>query len=130
MSQAEKVAEGNQDARLARIVPGDLEQTLAVMVLLGHPNMCDGAGASGHKVTILPMANDLFSFQRKLRHLKPDVVFNQYDDVIHGAIYEMSFAAMVRMMGFPHTGSPALSLGLSRYTHTTARLLHGLGIPI
>jgi D-alanine-D-alanine ligase len=84
----------------------------------------------GHRVTILPLAHNLFAFQRRLRRLCPDVVFNQYDDVVHGALYEMRFAAIVRMMGFPLTGSPALALGLSRYKHTTASLLHGLGIPI
>lgn len=36
----------------------------------------------GHRVTILPLADDLFSFHRKLRRLGPDVVFNQYDDVV------------------------------------------------
>jgi D-alanine-D-alanine ligase len=84
----------------------------------------------GHQVSILPLAHDLFAFQRKLRRLRPDVVFNQYDDVVHGALYEMRFAAIVRMMGFPLTGSPDTALGLSRYKYTTASLLHGLGIPI
>jgi D-alanine-D-alanine ligase len=83
-----------------------------------------------HRVTILPLAHDLSVFQRKLRRLCPDVVFNQYDDVVHGALYEMRFAAMVRMMGFPLTGSPALALGLSRYKHMSASLLQGMGIPI
>jgi len=76
------------------------------------------------------LAHDLFAFQRRLRRLNPDVVFNQYDDVVHGALYEMRFAAMVRMMGYPLTGSPALALGLSRYKHMAASLLHGSGIPI
>lgn len=84
----------------------------------------------GHTVTILPLADDLFSFQRKLRRLNPDVVFNQYDDVVHGAYYEMRLAALVRMMGFPMTGSPALALGLSRYKYMSASLLAGAGIPI
>ncbi len=84
----------------------------------------------GHRVTVLPLARDLFAFQRKLRRLNPDVVFNQYDDVVHGALYEMRFAAMVRMMGFPLTGSPALALGLGRYKHMSASLLQGSGIPI
>jgi D-alanine-D-alanine ligase len=84
----------------------------------------------GHQVTVLPLAHDLFGFQRRLRRLNPDVVFNQYDDVVHGALYEMRFAAMVRMMGFPLTGSPALALGLSRYKHMSASLLQGSGIPI
>ena len=84
----------------------------------------------GYRVTIAPLANDLMAFQRRLRRLRPDVVFNQYDDVVHGALYEMRFAALVQMMGFPMTGSPALGLGLSRYKHMSASLLQGAGIPI
>src|SRR5439155_13091979 len=84
----------------------------------------------GHSVTVLPLAYDLFAFQRKLRRLHPDVVFNQYDDVVHGALYEMRLAALVRMMGFPMTGSPALALGLCSYKFTTASLLAGAGVPI
>lgn len=84
----------------------------------------------GHHTTVLPLADDLFSFQRKLRRLNPDVVFNQYDDVVHGALYEMRMAALVRMMGYPLTGSPALALGLCRNKFTTNCLLAGAGIPI
>jgi D-alanine-D-alanine ligase len=84
----------------------------------------------GHTVTIVPLAHDLFGFQRKLRRLHPDVVFNLYDDVVHGALYDMRLAALVRMMGFPMTGCPALALGLTRYKFMTASLLAGAGIPI
>lgn len=84
----------------------------------------------GHTVTILPLAHDLFQFQRRLRRLNPHVVFNLYDDVVHGALYDMRLAAVVRMMGFPMTGSPALALGLTRYKMMSASLLAGAGIPI
>jgi len=84
----------------------------------------------GHQVTVVGLAAELFTFQRKLRRLRPDVVFNQYDDVVHGALYEMRLAALVRMMGFPITGSPALALGLCRYKYTTACLLAGAGVPV
>jgi D-alanine-D-alanine ligase len=84
----------------------------------------------GHTVTVLALAHDLFAFQRKLRRIHPDVVFNLYDDVVHGALYDMRLAALVRMMGFPITGSPALALGLTRYKFMTASLLAGAGIPI
>jgi D-alanine-D-alanine ligase len=84
----------------------------------------------GHTVTVIPLADDLFAFQRKLRRDPPDVVFNLYDDVVQGALYDMRLAALVRMMGFPITGSPALALGLTRYKSTCASLLAGLGIPI
>lgn len=84
----------------------------------------------GHAVTVLPLADDLFAFQRKLRRLSPDVVFNLYDDVVHGALYDMRLAALVQMMGFPMTGSGALALGLTRYKFMSATLLAGAGIPI
>lgn len=83
-----------------------------------------------HTVTVVPLAHDLLGFQRKLRRLDPDVVFNLYDDVVHGALYDMRLAALVRMMGFPITGCPALALGLTRYKYMTASLLAGAGIPI
>jgi len=84
----------------------------------------------GHTVTVHPLAGDLFAFQRKLRRHPPDVVFNLYDDVVQGALYDMRLAALVRMMGFPLTGSPALALGLTRYKFMSASLLAGLGIPV
>ena len=84
----------------------------------------------GHRVTLLPLANDLMGFQRKLTRLRPDVVFNQYDDVVHGALYEMRVAALVRMMGFPMTGSSALALGLCRYKYMAISLLQGAGLPV
>jgi D-alanine-D-alanine ligase len=83
-----------------------------------------------HIVTVIHLADDLFTFQRKLRRIRPDVVFNLYDDTVHGALYDMRLAALVRMMGFPMTGSPALALGLSRYKFMSASLLAGAGIPI
>jgi D-alanine-D-alanine ligase len=84
----------------------------------------------GYTVTVLPLAHDLFAFQRRLLRLHPDVVFNLYDDVVHGALYDMRLAALVRMMGFPMTGCPALALGLTRYKYMTASLLAGVGVPV
>ncbi len=84
----------------------------------------------GNDVAVISLADDLRRFQRTLGRLKPDVVFNQYDDVVHGALYEMRVAALVRIMGYPITGSPPLGLGLSRYKYMCASLLQGAGIPI
>lgn len=108
--------------------PEDRGSTTDLRQMIRH--MARVLRSLGHRVTVVPLAHDLFAFQRRLRRLNPDVVLNQYDDVVHGALYEMRFAAMVRMMGFPLTGSPALALGLSRYKHMSATLLHGSGIPI
>ncbi len=84
----------------------------------------------GHRVTVLPLANDMLGFQRKLTRLQPDVVFNQFDDVVHSALYEMRVAALVRMMGFPITGSHALALGLCRDKHMAVSLLQGAGLRV
>src|SRR5512136_1237382 len=83
-----------------------------------------------HDVVVMPLAGDLSVLQRKLSRLQPDVVFNQYDDVVHGALYEMRVAAFIRMLGYPITGSPALGLGLSRDKYMALSLLKGAGIPI
>jgi D-alanine-D-alanine ligase len=84
----------------------------------------------GHQVAVLPLADDLAYLQRKLSVLKPDVVFNQYDDVVHGALFEMRVAAFIRMLGYRMTGSPALGLGLSRDKYMSLSLLKGAGMPI
>jgi len=84
----------------------------------------------GHDVVVIHLAGDLSSLQRKFNRLRPHVVFNQYDDVVHGALYEMRFAAFIRMLGYPITGSPALGLGLSRDKYMALSLLRGAGIAI
>jgi D-alanine-D-alanine ligase len=84
----------------------------------------------GHRPTLVPLGHDLLSFQRKLARLRPDVVFNQYEDTVPGATYEMRIAALVRMMGYPLTGSPALALGLTKSKYSCACLLAGAGIRI
>ncbi len=83
-----------------------------------------------HEVVVMPLAGDLSILQRRLDRLRPDIVFNQYDDVVHGALYEMRVAAFIRMLGYPMTGSPALALGLSRYKYMALSLLRGAGLPI
>lgn len=84
----------------------------------------------GHKPTLVPLGHDLIAFQRRIARLNPDVVFNQYEDTMPGATYEMRIAALVRMMGYPLTGSPALALGLTKSKYSTACLLAGAGINI
>src|SRR4030066_804514 len=56
-----------------------------------------------HDVVVMPLAGDLSVLQRKLDRLRPDIVFNQYDDVVHGALYEMRVGAFIGVPGDPHT---------------------------
>lgn len=86
--------------------------------------------AVGYQVTLLALKHNVPAFQRALRRINPDVVFNQYEDVVHGALYEMRVAALVQMMGFPMTGSPPLAMGLYRYKGMAASLMQGAGVPV
>jgi D-alanine-D-alanine ligase len=118
----------NGDQEVAPERPEDRSSTADLRSMIRR--MARALRSIGYKVTVLPLARNLFLFQRKLRRLAPDVVFNQYDDVVHGALYEMRLPALVRMMGFPITGSGALAIGLTRYKHMTDSLLQGAGIRI
>ncbi|GIW81866.1 MAG: hypothetical protein KatS3mg105_3673 [Gemmatales bacterium] len=84
----------------------------------------------GHRVSRLPLAEDLDGFIRRLRQLNPDVVFNQYDEAIYGGLNEMRVISLIKMFGYPVTGSSDLALGLCKYKHLTCHLLAGAGIPI
>lgn len=106
----------------------DMGSTAELRRMIRH--MARAIKSRGHRVTVLPLEQDLFSFHRRLRKLNPDVVFNQYDDVVHGALYEMRAAALISMLGYPMTGSPPLAIGLARYKFICASLLQGVGVPI
>ena len=108
--------------------PGDLGGTADLKVVVRH--LARALRSTGCEVVVLPLYDDLLLFQRRLRRIEPDVAFNQYEDVVHGASYEMRLAATVRMMGYPMTGSPALALGLHRDKYMAASLFQGVGIPI
>lgn len=120
------VYNGDREATADR--PEDRGSTADLRLMIRR--MARALRSVGYRVTTLPLARNLSAFQRKLRRLAPDVVFNQYDDVIHGALYEMRLPALVRMMGFPVTGSPALAIGLTRYKYMTSSLFQGAGIRI
>jgi D-alanine-D-alanine ligase len=108
--------------------PGDLGSTDELKRMVRQ--MARALRSTGCDVTTLPLHHDLLHFQKRLRRLDPAVVFNQYEDVVHGAVYEMRLAAIVRMMGYPVTGSPALALGLNKDKYLAASILQGVGVPI
>jgi D-alanine-D-alanine ligase len=93
-------------------------------------DICRTLRKLGHRPTLLGLGHDLIAFQRRLARMNPDVVFNQFEDTVPGATYEMRIAALVRMMGYPLTGSPALALGLTKSKYTCACLLAGAGVRI
>lgn len=108
--------------------PGDSSSPHELRLMIRR--MARALRSLGHHVKVLHLAGDLSKLQRKLARIRPHVVFNQYDDVVHGALYEMRFAAFIRLLGYPITGSPALALGLSRDKYMALSLMKGAGIPI
>ncbi len=118
------------NAYTAEIPESPEDRGSAADLLLQVRNITRHLRRLGHTVTIAPLADDLFAFQRRLRRIGPDVVFNLYDDVVHGALYDMRLAALVRMMGYPMTGCSALALGLTRYKFMAASVLAGAGVPV
>lgn len=109
-------------------VPGDSSSGHELRLMIR--SMARALRSLGHHVTVVHLASDLSKLQRRLIRIRPHVVFNQYDDVVHGALYEMRFAAFIRLLGYPITGSPALALGLSRDKYMALSLMKGAGIPI
>src|SRR5512139_124272 len=55
--------------------PEDRGSTTDLRQMIRH--MARVLRSLGHHVTVVPLAHDLFAFQRRLRRLNPDVVFNQ-----------------------------------------------------
>ncbi|MBI2438611.1 MAG: hypothetical protein HYV36_07360 [Lentisphaerae bacterium] len=108
--------------------PGDTSGLTELRHMIGR--MAQALRQLKYRLTILPLAQNLSAFQKRLRRLRPDVVFNQYEDVVPGTVDEMRVAALVELLGYPLTGSPALALGLTCFKYTTASLLHSLGIAI
>ncbi len=109
-------------------VPGDSSSGHELRLMIRR--MARALRRLGHDVTVIHLASELSKLQRRLIRIRPHVVFNQYDDVVHGALYEMRFAAFIRMLGYPITGSPALALGLSRDKYMALSLMKGAGIAI
>ena len=55
--------------------PGDLGGTAELKVMVRH--LARALRPTGCEVVILPLSDDLLQFQRRLRRIEPDVVFNQ-----------------------------------------------------
>jgi D-alanine-D-alanine ligase len=85
----------------------------------------------GHTPILIPLGAEIQPFITTLHKEKPHLVFNLCEGFWGCSSQEMHVAALFELLGLPHTGSPALTLGLTQDKGLTKDLLvqHGLPTP-
>lgn len=85
----------------------------------------------GHTPHLVPLGAEVAPFVTALQNEKPDLVFNLCEGFWGESSRELHVAALFELLGLPHTGSPALTLGLTQNKALTKDLLtrHGLPTP-
>ncbi len=77
----------------------------------------------GHQPVLVPLGAALSPFIASLQQEPPDLVFNLCEGFWGESGLEMHVAALLEMLGLEHTGSPALTLGLTQDKALTKDLL-------
>lgn len=85
----------------------------------------------GHNVGLTPLGSDISKFIGDLHAAGPEVIFNLCEGFWGDSRKEMHVAALFDLLGYPYTGSPPLSLGLTQDKVRTKDVLvrHGLPTP-
>ena len=85
----------------------------------------------GHKADLTPLGSDISKFIKELHAVEPEVIFNLCEGFWGDSRKEMHIAALFDLLGYPYTGSPPLSLGLTQDKVRTKDVLvrHGLPTP-
>jgi len=85
----------------------------------------------GHSPSLIPLAADITPFISALQKERPELVFNLCEGFWGESSREMHVAALFELLSLPHTGSPALTLGLTQNKALSKDLLarHGLPTP-
>ncbi len=85
----------------------------------------------GHAPTMIPLGDEIVPFVSRLQNLQPELVFNLCEGFWGESSREMHVAALLELLGLPHSGSPALTLGLTQDKALTKDLLvrHNLPTP-
>ena len=85
----------------------------------------------GQQTTLVPLGSEIVSFIANLQQLQPQLVFNLCEGFWGESSREMHLAALFELLGLAHTGSAALTLGLTQNKSLTKDLLarHGLPTP-
>jgi len=85
----------------------------------------------GHTPALIPLGAEIAPFVTALQKENPELVFNLCEGFWGESSREMHVAALFDLLGLPHTGSPALTLGLTQNKVLTKDLLtrHELPTP-
>ncbi len=93
--------------------------------------VADALRVSGHEVSLLGVRDDLGYLVEALAEIQPDLVFNCAEAFHHNATLEYLVPGMLEAEGYCYTGSPPLSLLVSRNKAMTKKVLayHGIRVP-
>jgi len=85
----------------------------------------------GHTPKLVPLGAEVGKFIEEMRSVSPEVVYNLCEGFWGDSRKEMHIAALLDLLGYPYTGAPPLSLGLTQDKVRTKDLLmrHGLPTP-
>ncbi len=83
----------------------------------------------GHQPVLVPLGAELSPFIACLQQEQPDFVFNLCEGFWGESGLEMHVAALFEMLGLEHSGSPALTLGLTQDKALTKDLLSRHQLP-
>ena len=85
----------------------------------------------GHSPTLIPVGADIGAFITMLKKEQPPLVFNLCEGFWGESNRELHVAALLELLGLQHSGSPALTLGLTQNKALTKDLLahHELPTP-
>lgn len=85
----------------------------------------------GYQVALIPLEASIPEFIARLQALRPEMVFNLCEGSWGDSSREMHIAALFDLLRLPHSGSPALTLGLTQDKALTKNILvsHGLATP-
>ena len=85
----------------------------------------------GHAADLIALGSEIAPFVATLEAARPDLVFNLCEGFWGESGRELHLAALFELLHLPHSGSPALTLGLTQNKALTKDLLirHGLPTP-
>jgi D-alanine-D-alanine ligase len=116
----------------------DHERQMAKEVAAWHhdePEMeyqvADALRERGHDVSLLGVRDDLGYLTEALTEIQPDLIFNCAEAFHHNATLEYLVPGMLEAEGYRYTGSPPLSLLVSRNKAMSKKVLayHGIRTP-
>lgn len=115
----------NRDHQLLEEDPGREAREDVVRVAAA---LQDALSGKRREVTLHPVDADVLAIGKTLEDARADVVVNLCESLAADARGEMVVPALLDLLGYPYTGSSALSLGLSLHKNKAKELLRGRGV--